>query len=130
MRRHKGGMRRFVAGLAVVGLLMAAGCGDDDGGASSEEIREFCDGFNEINDEFSDINPVANPEALDEALDMLRDLEPPAEIADEYETVLDGFEALSEIDINDQEAVAEVREEFADAEEAFNAVGDFVEDEC
>jgi hypothetical protein len=130
MRRHKGGMRRFVAGLAVVGLLMAAGCGDDDGGASSEEIREFCDGFNEINDEFSDINPVANPEALDEALDMLRDLEPPAEIADEYETVLDGFEALSEIDINDPEEVAQVQEEFADAEEAFNAVGDFVEDEC
>lgn len=123
-------MRRFVAGLAVVGLLMAAGCGDDDGGASSEEISEFCDGFNEINEQFSDINPVADPEALDEALDMLRDLEPPAEIADEYETVLDGFEALSEIDINDPEEVAQVQEEFADAEEAFNAVGDFVEDEC
>jgi hypothetical protein len=130
MRRHKGGMRRFVAGLAVVGLLMAAGCGDDDGGASSEEIREFCDGFNQINDQFSDINPVADPEALDDALDMLRDLEPPAEIADEYETVLDGFEALSEIDLNDPEEVAQVQEEFADAEEAFNAVGDFVEDEC
>jgi hypothetical protein len=130
MRRHKGGMRRFVAGLAVVGLLMAAGCGDDDGGASTKEIREFCDGFNEINDQFSDINPVADPEALDQALDMLRDLEPPAEIADEYETVLDGFEALSEIDINDPEEVAQVQEEFADAEEAFNAVGDFVEDEC
>ena len=123
-------MRRFVAGLAVVGLLMAAGCGDDDGGASSEEITEFCDGFNEINDQFSDINPVADPEALREALNMLRDLEPPQEIADDYETVLEGFEALAETDITDREAVAQVREEFADAEEAFNTVGDFVEEEC
>ncbi|MGH9191748.1 MAG: hypothetical protein ACRDZ0_04660, partial [Acidimicrobiales bacterium] len=111
--------------------LMAAGCGgDDDDGASSEEIEQFCDGFDEINDEFADINPVTNPEALQEALEMLRDLEPPEEIADDYETVLDGFQELSEIDITDPEAVAQVREELPAAEEAFNTVGDFVEEEC
>jgi hypothetical protein len=123
-------MRRFVAGVAIVGLLAAAGCSDDDTDASSAETDEFCRGFNEINDQFSDINPVADPEALREALDMLRDLEPPQEIADDYETVLEGFEALAETDITDREAVAQVREEFADAEEAFNSVGDFVEEEC
>ncbi|MGH9229900.1 MAG: hypothetical protein ACRD07_14450 [Acidimicrobiales bacterium] len=127
----RGGMGRFVAGVAVVGLLMAAGCGDNDGsGASSEEIDEFCDGFNEINDQFSNINPVADPEALQEALDMLRDLEPPEEIADAYEEVLNGFERLSEIDITDPNAVAEVREDLPDAEEAFNTVADFVDEEC
>jgi hypothetical protein len=130
MRRHKGGMGRIVAGVAVVGLLMAAGCGDDDDGASSEEIEQFCDGFDEINDEFADINPVTNPEALQEALEMLRDLEPPEEIADDYDMVLDGFEALSEIDLTDREAVARVQEELPAAEEAFNAVGAFVEEEC
>jgi hypothetical protein len=124
-------MGRFVAGLAVAGLLMAAGCGDDGGGsASSEATDEFCDGFNEINDQFSDNNLVADPEALQEALDMLRDLEPPEEIADDYERVLEGFEALAEIDINDPEAVAQVQEDFADAEDAFNTVGDFVDREC
>jgi hypothetical protein len=123
-------MGRYVAGLAVVGLLMAAGCGDDGGGASSDQINEFCDGFNEINDQFADINPVTDPGALDEALEMLRDLEPPDEIADEYETVLSGFEALSEIDITDQDAVAQVQEDLPEAEEAFNTVGDFVEREC
>ena len=123
-------MGRFVVSVAVVGLLMAAGCGDDDDGTSSEAIEEFCEGFNEINEQFSDINPVADPEALEEALEMLRDLEPPEEIADEYGTVLDGFEALSDIDITDQEAVNEVQEEFSQAEEAFNTVGDFVEEEC
>jgi hypothetical protein len=124
-------MGRFVAGLAVVGLLMAAGCGDDDdGGASSEEIKTFCDGFNEINEQFADINPVANPEALDQALEMLRDLDPPEEIADEYATVLDGFERLSEIDVTDQNAVAQVQDELPDAEQAFNTVGDFVQEKC
>jgi hypothetical protein len=130
MRRPRGGMRRFVVGVAIVGLLAAAGCGDDDADASNAEIEEFCDGFNEINAQFSDINPVADPEALREALDMLRDLEPPQEIADDYETVLGGFEALAETDIADPEAVDRVREEFGDAEEAFNTVGDFVEEEC
>ena len=123
-------MGRFVAGVAVVGLLMAAGCGDDDDSTASEATETFCDGFNEINDEFSDINPVADPGALEDALDMLRDLEPPEEIADEYERVLEGFEALTEIDITDPEEVAQVQEDFADAEEAFNTVGDFVEKEC
>jgi hypothetical protein len=126
-------MRRFVAGVAVAALLIAAGCGDDDGdggGASSEATEEFCQGFNRINEQFSDINPVTNPEALREALDMLRDLDPPEEIADEYETVLEGFERLSEIDVTDQNAVNEVRDDLPRAEEAFNTVGDFVEEKC
>jgi hypothetical protein len=123
-------MRRLVAGVAVVGLLMAAGCGgDDDDSTSSESIEEFCDGFNEVNEQFSNID-VTDPDALEEALDMLRDLDPPEEIADEYQTVLNGFQRLSEIDITDQNEVAEVQEDLPDAEEAFNTVGQFVEDEC
>jgi hypothetical protein len=122
-------MRRLVAGVAVVGLLMAAGCGSDDDGTSSESIDEFCDGFNEVNERFSSID-VTDPGELENALDMLRDLDPPEEIADEYETVLEGFQRLSDIDITDRNEVAEVQEELPDAEEAFNTVGQFVEDEC
>jgi hypothetical protein len=123
-------MRRLVAGVAVVGLLTAAGCGgDDDDSTSSESIEEFCNGFNEVNEQFSNID-VTDPNALEDALDMLRDLDPPEEIADEYQTVLNGFQRLSEIDITDQNEVAEVQEELPDAEEAFNTVGQFVEDEC
>lgn len=122
-------MRRFVAGAAVIGFLMAAGCGGDDDSTSSEAIDEFCDGFNEVNAQFSNIN-VTDPGALEDALDMLRDLDPPAEIADEYEKVLEGFEKLSEIDITNRNEVAKVQEDLPDAEEAFNTVGQFVEDEC
>jgi len=124
-------MGRFVAGVAVAGLLIAAGCGDDDGGsASSQATEEFCEGFNRINERFSDINPVTNPDALQEALDMLRNLDPPEEIADEYDTVLSSFERLSEIDVTDQDAVNRVREELPEAEDAFNTLGDFVDEEC
>ena len=34
------GMRRFVAGVAIAGLLIAAGCGDDDGGKASSQATE------------------------------------------------------------------------------------------
>ena len=71
-------MRRLVAGVAVVGLLMAAGCGgDDDDSTSSESIEEFGDGFNEVNERFSNID-VTDPGELENALDMLRDLDPPS----------------------------------------------------
>jgi hypothetical protein len=124
-------MRRFVVGVAVAALLTAAGCGDDGGGgASSQATEDFCRGFNRINEQFSDINPVTHPEALRDALDMLRALDPPEEIADEYETVLRGFERLSKIDVTDQDAVNKVRDELPQAEDAFNTVGDFVEAEC
>jgi hypothetical protein len=124
-------MRRFVVGVAVAALLTAAGCGDDGGGgASSQATEDFCRGFNRINEQFSDINPVTHPEALRDALDMLRALDPPEEIADEYETVLRGFERLSKIDVTDQDAVNQVRDELPQAEDAFNTVGDFVEAEC
>jgi hypothetical protein len=122
-------MRRFVAGVAVVGLLMAAGCGGDDDSTASEAIDEFCDGFNDVNEQFSNIN-VTDPGALEDALDRLRDLDPPEEIADEYEKVLEGFQRLSEIDITDRNAVAEVQEDLPEAEEAFNTVGEFVEGQC
>jgi hypothetical protein len=124
-------MGRVVAGLAVLGLLVGTGCGDDDdGGASRAEIEEFCDGFNEVNDAFANANPVANPEALREALRMLRELEPPDEIADQYATVLEGFEKLSKIEITDPNAVAQVQKDLPNAEEAFDAVAQFVDEKC
>jgi hypothetical protein len=124
-------MGLLVAGLAIAGLLVGTGCGDDSGGgASREEIEAFCDGFNDINDEFANDNPVANREALQEAIRMLRELEPPDEIATDYATVLEGFEALSKIDLTDQDAVARVQQQLPNAEKAFDAVAQFVDDKC
>ena len=133
-------VRRSIAGLAAVGLLVAAGCGGDDGGdgdsaetaegAGGGSTEDFCAGFNDINEQFADIDPAANPEALDEAVDLLRDLDPPEEVADDYAIVIEGFEALADIDVNDPDAVADLQEEFSGTEDAFTAVSEFVEREC
>jgi hypothetical protein len=126
-------MRRALAGMAaIIGLvgIVATACGDDGGdGGSSAAVEEFCAGFEDINERFEDVD-LTDPEALRDALDELRQLDPPEEVADDYRTVLEGFEALSAINITDQEAVAEVEEQLPEAEEAFNAVGRFVDEEC
>jgi hypothetical protein len=121
-------MPRPLVGLVAVGLLVAAGCGDDDGG-SNNTTEEFCAGFDDFNERFADVQ-LTDPGAIGDALDALRELEPPEEIADEYDTVLQAFQALSEIDLTDQEAVARVEEELPDAQEASNTLNDFVEEEC
>ena len=126
-------MGRLVAGLAVVGLLMTAGCGDDDGGgASSEEIEGFCDGFDEINEQFAGrINPVdGSGGARGGARDVAGPGAPGRDRRRVHGPSSDGFEALSEIDITDPEAVGQVQEDLPEAEEAFNTVGQFVEEEC
>lgn len=130
-------MRRSIAGLAAIGLLVAAGCGGDDSGDGDSaegggdgSTEDFCAGFNDINEQFADINPAEDPEALDEAVALLRDLDPPEEVADDYATVLEGFEALADIDVSDQDAVAELQEQFSGTEDAFTAVSEFVEREC
>jgi hypothetical protein len=123
-------MGRLVAGLAVLGLLVGGACGGD-GGGSRADIEEFCDGFNEINDEFANSNsdPLADQDALREAVRMLRDLEPPDEIADDYATVIDGFERLSKVDLTNAAEVASVQDDLKN-EQAFDAVAQFVSEEC
>jgi hypothetical protein len=123
--------------LAAIGLLVAAGCGGDDGGDGDSaegggggSTEDFCAGFNDINEQFADINPAEDPEALDDAVALLRDLDPPEEVADDYATVLEGFEALADIDVSDQDAVAELQEQFSGTEDAFTAVSEFVDREC
>jgi hypothetical protein len=130
-------VRRYIGGLAAIGLLVAAGCGGDDGGDGDSaegggggSTEDFCAGFNDINEQFADINPAEDPEALDEAVALLRDLDPPEEVADDYATVLEGFEALADIDVSDQDAVAELQEQFSGTEDAFTAVSEFVDREC
>jgi hypothetical protein len=123
-------MRRAMAGIAAAVALLglsATACGDD--GGSSAAIEDFCAGFEDINERFEDVD-LTDPEALQEALDLMRQLDPPEAVADDYATVLEGFEALSNIDITDPAAVAEVEEQLPEAEEAFSAVGRFVDEEC
>ncbi|HYZ98320.1 MAG TPA: hypothetical protein VE575_06185 [Acidimicrobiales bacterium] len=145
-----GTVRRLLVGLAVI-MLLAAGCGDDGGSADeggsadgdenseagearndadSAVVQEFCTGFGEWVEQYADVDPLEDPEALDEAIAELRQLDPPDELAEDYGVVIDGFQALADIDMTDEEALAEVQEEFAGAEGAFSAVQGFLDEEC
>lgn len=138
-----GVLRRSLIGVATATLVLAAGCGDDGGGGNGdagdgsdaigrragEQAEAFCAGFADVEERFADAD-ITDPAVVDDALEALRQLDPPDELADDYAVVIAGFEALAGIDLSDEEAVAEVQEEFADAEGAFAAVEEFVNEEC
>jgi hypothetical protein len=128
-------MRRTLSALAALGILVAAGCGDDDGGDGTAEggggsTEEFCAGFIAVNEEFADVDPTTDADAYDDAVEALRELDPPEEIVDDYATVIDGFEALADIDPTDPEAGDQIAEQVPGAEEAFTALDDFLSREC
>jgi hypothetical protein len=119
-------LRRMVGLAAVPALLLtAAACGDDDdsagGGAS------FCDAANDMNDRFDTIDDPTSDE-FGEALDAIRSLDPPAEIAEDWETMVGAFENLSDVDLEDPEALANL--DIGELEAASERVSTYMEEEC
>src|SRR5690606_37612932 len=118
--------RRLLAGLAVPALALAlAACGDDDESSASSE--PFCDAARELEERFSNIDP-STPEEFEEAIAAINELDPPAEIADDWETMMNAFESLTDIDLTDPNAFDESA--FSDAEAASERVGEYMEEEC
>lgn len=129
--------------LALVSFPLAA-CGDDDdsGGADGSgggggDAASFCDDARDLDERFAGIGEDFDPESLAEVRNTLADLDAPAEIEDDFETLVDGFdvliEALEDIDINDPEALQELgglAEEFEESEAAADRIGTFLEEEC
>ena len=110
-------MRRTLAALMAAGLLVAAGCGGDDddegasggdGGGSSTE--EFCDAYNSY---FNDLTSAETPE---DAAETLANIDPPAEIADEWEALSAGIQSGDPTD--------------PALTEAATSIGTFVAQEC
>jgi hypothetical protein len=127
-------MRRTLIGLVAAGLLAVTGCSDsenEDGGDAASgggSASEFCDGFEALNDRFAE-----DPEAASDAgqvLDDLESLDPPDEIADSYEKVIDVSRRSSEVDFEDPEAVEEMQQLGEEAAEAEEEVAAFLQDEC
>src|SRR5690606_22612812 len=102
-------LRRTVAlAFAPALVLTAAACGDDGGGSS----EAFCDGANALNERFGTIE---DPEAFGEALEASRQLDPPDEIADDWNAWLEAFGRIEDVDPDDPEALAAL--DFSDVEE-------------
>jgi hypothetical protein len=92
-------MRRTLIGLVVAGAILVAGCGgddDDDGGDSNASgsgdsaTESFCEQFAAYDRQFNE-DPEASEE---EVIDAIRSLDPPEEIQDDFDTLLDGLDRL------------------------------------
>jgi hypothetical protein len=124
-------MRRTFLGLATAGLLAVIGCSDSDvgggqaasGGGSAEE---FCTEFQALDERFAD-DPDAS---IDDVISALESLDPPAEIADDFQEVLDVARESAELDPSDSEAIAEFQETAEESVEAEQRVTEFLDEEC
>lgn len=136
-------MRRTLIGLLVAGTVLVAGCGgDDDGGdddtgngdgngsesASNDPATEsFCEDFLRFDQEFTE---NSQPDEAEVAA-AIRSLDPPEEIRDEFEVVLefiDEFASTSTTPDPDQQEELEAR--MAEYTEASTKVQTFVEENC
>lgn len=120
-------MRRTLIGLVAVGTLVLGACGDDDDSSADDEgsSGDFCSTMQEL------VTAAANEEADPQAAqETLADLEPPAEIADEWDQYVPLITRGGDIDPNDAEAQAEYQADLEEASEAGAAINRYLEDEC
>jgi hypothetical protein len=153
------------AGVALVlGVLALSGCGDDEPGASDADSAapdatsaaptpeatgvtptDFCaeveatrDQLNGVVDGEALLDPSAALDVVDDALETMRSIDPPAEIAADWEAVRSFSEemitSLDEIDVTDPVALEELGRELEQNAEALEASADrvdrYLEDEC
>ena len=130
-------MRRTLIGLLAAGALLVAGCGGDDGettsdggggggGGESASASDFCAQFQGYDEQFNQ-NPDASEE---EVVEAIRSLNPPEEIADDYETLLQGLDALMGVDPSDPEAAEAAQDEMAQYTEASENIQAYVDENC
>ena len=92
------------------------------------ETASYAADFEALNDRFNE-DPEAAADA-GEVLDGLESLDPPEEIADAYEKVIDVSRQTSELDVEDPAAVEEMQQLSEEAAEAEAEVTTFLTDEC
>ena len=166
------GLQRAGVVLALsVSLLAGCGGGDDSDASGSDtspgEVGEspesvspseptgdetadsFCDEVQAADDALTDATEnldVTDPEgavaALDDAVEAMREIDAPAEIADDWETVVSASEsmldAIDELDLSDPESAAQqledlstqLEEDAAAIEEAGDRIDQYLSEEC
>lgn len=121
-------LRRIVGLTAAPALLLtvAAACGDDDesGGGDSSS---FCEDARALDSSFGDIDPT-DAEAFGDAITAFDELDPPAELEDDWNTFLDALRSFEDIDLTDPSSVDQ--SDFADAEAASERISTYMEEEC
>jgi len=130
------------AGLIVAPLMLLglAGCGGDDddasgggGDSAGGDKQAFCDGINDIStqaDEFEANSTSAEPEdlisQLGQLVDRMQELDPPAEIADDWNQSVDILDQMSSGSVDDLANFEATQAQ----NDAADHVSQFLVDEC
>jgi hypothetical protein len=126
-------MRRTALGLAVCGLLLFAACGGDDddsssGDDSSENAApgsgsEFCQEFTELTQQ----GPAAgtDPESV---IESMRALDPPEEIAEDFNLTIEGAELQARMASGGSEPDPDLMAEFEENQEAYGQANEHVQE--
>jgi hypothetical protein len=137
-------MRRTLIGLTAAGLLLVSACSDSDSGgpddadsASEDAANEseggggetpegFCADFQALSDQFGN-DPEADP---NEVVEALEGLDPPEEIAEDFDAVVEVTRQTAELDTSDPEAMEQAQELSDQSMEAQERVSTYLQDEC
>jgi hypothetical protein len=119
-------VRRLAGFAAVPALLLGvAACGDDDDSAGGS----FCDQAESLNERFNEIEDPTS-EQFAAALDAIREVDPPAEIADDWNTLVSALDGLENIDLENPDPAALAELESAGMQEASDRIDTYMSEEC
>jgi hypothetical protein len=110
------------AALAAVLALGLGACGGGGDGA-----QNFCDELTDANEQLAEI-AQASPDQIDEIVDALNDIEPPGEIDDAYNNVLDLYRRIADGDAALTDPA--LATDFANVQTELQQIQDFTSEEC
>lgn len=117
-------LRGGVAVAAVAGMLVA--CGDDDGGGDAvATVEDFCAQMERMNVTLDSRGWFETDDGGDVTLDAVGSVDPPAEIGDEWATVVDWTEQHIEARSNDSDL-----DGTDESEAAYERVVTYVDVQC
>ena len=120
-------LRRTVGLTAVPLLVFTAGaCGDDDE-AGGGDAGAFCEKVRELDAAVADAGS-SDTAAVDDARSSYDELDPPAEIAEDWDTMVESFSEATELSAEELENLDE--DAFAEAEAASERIATYMEREC
>lgn len=125
-------MYRIVTALVMASVLLLGSCGDN---GDDEDVAGFCDDVEEVD---AELGESANPEARVAALS---DIDPPSDIANDWETMVELMVEVSEaspdgeaddadVDAEDLETLEQLDERIEEFNVAFSRVERYLSTEC
>ena len=110
-------------------LVGLAACGDDDDDTASGGGDDFCDQADSLNETFDSIDDPTS-EQFSEALDRIRSMDPPAEIADDWDQLVSALDGLEDIDLENPDPEALAAFDTEAMQEASDRVDEYMAEEC